>query len=435
MNDQTGLGLTARGDDLVLVTDSERVRASDLVGQSAALQAELRRLGIARAMVCSDQPADLARAIDACSATGADLYVAHTNIPAQQLSAVTASQAIEYQIGPDDRVLQVAGAGSPPASKIYMMTSGTTGAPKIAAHTLGTLLSRIRIGTAAAPDVRHGRWLLTYQPTGFAGIQVLLTALVTEGLLVAPTRRTPAGFHEAALREQITHASGTPTFWRAFLMLLSPGQLPLRQITLGGEAADQATLDRLRRMFPQARITHTYASTEAGVVFAVHDGREGFPADWLEKARPGAELRIRDGRLQIRAASSMLGYVSQSEQPKSDDGWLSTADRCEIHGDRVCIVGREDHTINVGGSKVYPATIEQFLLGLPNVAEARAYGIPNPISGNLIGAEVVLATGTDAESARPDILRRCREALPGYQVPRSLKIVDAIAVRESGKKG
>ena len=106
------------------------------------------------------------------------------------------------------------------------------------------------------------------------------------------------------------------------------------ELTLGGEASDQATLDRLTAAFPDARITHIYASTEAGVVFAVHDGREGFPADWLERPSQGAELRLQDGFLQIRTPNAMSGYVSDTGQPLLDDGWLSTADRCEVRGDR-----------------------------------------------------------------------------------------------------
>ena len=140
---------------------------------------------------------------------------------------------------------------------------------------------------------------------------------------MVPEQRTPAGFYEAARRHRVTQISATPTFWRSFLMVPSPGRSQLRQITLGGEAADQATLDRLKAAFPEARITHIYASTEAGVVYAVHDGREGFPSAWLEQPGQGVELRIRDGFLQIKTANAMRGYVTESAQPLLDDGWLS----------------------------------------------------------------------------------------------------------------
>jgi acyl-coenzyme A synthetase/AMP-(fatty) acid ligase len=203
---------------------------------------------------------------------------------------------------------------------------------------------------------------------------------------------------------------------------------------MGGEAADQATLDRVKAAFPNARITHTYASTEAGVVFAVHDGREGFPVSFLQQSAHGIQLRIRDGFLEIKTPDKMQGYVSDTAQPVLDDGWLTTSDRCDVVGDRVIIAGRADSTINVGGYKVYPLAIEKLILSQPGVAEARVYGVPNPISGALVAADVVLSPGENPTAARPRILSACREQLASFQVPRVLQFVAAIEARASGKK-
>jgi acyl-coenzyme A synthetase/AMP-(fatty) acid ligase len=253
-------------------------------------------------------------------------------------------------------------------------------------------------------------------------------------MVVAPVGRTPRGFYDAALQWAVTQISGTPTFWRSFLMAGKMSALSLRQITMGGEAADQATLDRVKAAFPSARITHTYASTEAGVVFAVHDGLEGFPASYLDQTTHGIQLRIRDGYLEIRTPNRMQAYVSENPQPLRDDGWLSTTDQCEIVGNRVFILGRADKTINVGGYKVYPLAIEKLILSQPGVAEARVYGVANPISGALVAADVVLSPGEDATAARPRLLAACRAQLASFQVPRVLKIVDAIETGASGKK-
>ena len=313
------------------------------------------------------------------------------------------------------------------------MTSGTTGVPKIAAHTLASLVSRAR-ATASHPANRAAKWLLTYQPTGFAGIQVILTAAVTKGMVVAPLERTPRGFYDAALQWGVTQISGTPTFWRSFLMAGTMSALSLRQITMGGEAADQATLDRVKAAFPSARLTHTYASAEAGVVLAVHDGLEGFPASYLGQTAHGIQVRIRDGYLEIRTPNRMQAYASEHAQPVRDDGWLSTMDQCEIVGNRVFILGRADTAINVAGYKVYPLAIEKLILSQPGVAEARVYGVPNPISGALVAADVVLSPGEDAGTARPRILAASRAQLASFQVPRVMKFVDAIETGASGKK-
>lgn len=421
----------------VVVRGAVTVTRGELMASSDELLNRLLQHRVSRVLVRSDDPVRILRALDASQRAGADLWIAHTTLPQEFLAEIVSGFGIQAVLGETDEFnageANAAGAGEPSAARVHMMTSGTTGRPKIAVHQLSALLSRVRAGARVAAN-REGKWLLTYQPTGFAGMQVMLTAVLTRGIIVDPEQRTPTGFYEAARLAAVKQISGTPTFWRAFLMVAPRGELDLRQITLGGEAIDQPTLDRVRLAFPDARVTHIYASTEAGVVFAVHDGRAGFPREWLDRPNQGVELRVRDGLLQIKTPHAMGRYASDTEQPLLEDGWLATADRCEVEGDRVLILGRQDSTINVGGSKVYPLAIEQFLLGLANVQEARVFGLKNPISGFLVAAEVVLAAGSDPEQTRIDILAACRERLPGYQVPRVLKIVDGIHVAASGKK-
>lgn len=424
--------LVARGREFV--TRGELRRRSDDLCQ------RLRRDAVARAMVVSDDPVDVLRAIDACARAETDLWVTHTSLSESMRDEIAAEFGIQLRIAAEDVALDAVGhargaaAQGPGRGRVFMMTSGTTGRPKIATHGLGSLLAKVRTG-ASLPSNRDGRWLLTYQPTGFAGVQVMLTAVLSQGLIVVPEERTPSSFVDAVRRWEVDQISGTPTFWRSFLLAAPPESIELRQITLGGEAADQGTLDRLRARFPSARITHIYASTEAGVVFAVHDGLEGFPKAWLERSVQGVELRLREGLLQIKTPNAMLGYITEATQPLLEDGWMATADRCEIVGDRVRILGRQDSTINVGGSKVYPLMLERFLLGLQGVVEAKVYGIANPISGALVAADVVLASGTDPAVAKKEILGRCRAELATYQVPRVLRVVAAIQVGISGKKG
>jgi acyl-coenzyme A synthetase/AMP-(fatty) acid ligase len=428
-----GLGLDT-GDGTALIGQGpESWSRADLSAKSGALVDAFKTFDVSRAIVVSEHPLDLVRAIDACARAGVDLYIAHTTTPAEQVDEIVKAHAIQYRIGDDDAPLATPATGRSARGHIHLMTSGTSGVPKIAAHTLASLVSRAK-ATADHPANRAAKWLLTYQPTGFAGIQVILTAAVTKGMVVAPSGRSPRGFYDAALQWSVTQISGTPTFWRSFLMAGTMSALTLRQITMGGEAADQATLDRVKAAFPSARITHTYASTEAGVVFAVHDGLEGFPTSYLEQTAHGIQLRIRDGYLEIRTPNRMQAYVSENPQPLRDDGWLSTTDQCEIVGNRVLILGRADKTINVGGYKVYPLAIEKLILSQPGVAEARVYGVSNPISGALVAADVVLSPGEDAAAVRPRLLAACRAQLAPFQVPRVLKIVDAIETGASGKK-
>ena len=90
----------------------------------------------------------------------------------------------------------------------------------------------------------------------------------------------------------MTHLSGTPSHWRKALMTSGVAAFHPQYVRLSGEIADQAVLDALRKAFPHASIGHAFASTEAGVGFAVNDGLEGFPAAMLEKADPNVVRRV-----------------------------------------------------------------------------------------------------------------------------------------------
>ena len=392
--------------------------------------------GVSRLLVQSGDARSIAAHLLAAEARGISLFLAHEHLGAEEVEAVVQAHAIEAVSISGQRLrLTAAKPAQVDGWHIYLMTSGTTNAPKVARHSLSALLGRVGrfIGDQ---NLQTARWLLTYSPTTFAGMQVILTALATGGCLIVPPSRTVPALREAAAKYGATHISGTPTFWRSLLMLCSSqSALPdLRQITLGGEAVDQKTLNRLRSAFPQARITHIYASTEAGALFSVDDGRSGFPANWLEQPGGDIWLRIQDGELHVRSPRRMEGYASPHDNPFLDDGWLRTGDLVRQDGDRIQFAGRTDTTINVGGMKVLPLEVEESLLLTEGVVEARVSGVANPIAGQLVVAEIVVEPGRDAQQVAQAAAEHARAHLAAYKVPRSIRVVDSIATSQAGKK-
>ncbi|MBZ5675071.1 MAG: fatty acid--CoA ligase family protein [Acidobacteriia bacterium] len=408
------------------------------------LKQQLADRKIQRLLLQSNDPAQIVAALVACADAHTDLVIAHDYLDRGLIDRVIEDVSVDavacQEVGHIRAVPGAGGSSEPASGKVLLMTSGTTGVPKVAAHTLDKLLDRIRATSSVESNV-GGRWLLTYQPTGFAGLQVILTACLTSGSVVIASDRTPSEFAEAVERHAVTHISGTATFWRSFLVArrgllaggsTSPGSL--RQITLGGEAVDQTLLDRLAAAFPDTRITQIYASTEGGALFAVHDQKEGFPAAWLEQGVQGSRLRVVDDELQVLSPRKMLGYASGQASPISGDGWLGTGDLVRVDQDRVRFVGRRDALINIAGSKVFPNEIETFLLSLPGITEAKVRGVPSPITGQAVLAEIVVEKGTDAEPVRRATMQSCRSQLARHKVPSMIRVLPAIEVSPSGKK-
>lgn len=317
---------------------------------------------------------------------------------------------------------------------VLIMSSGTTGVPKLAQHSIESLLGRIR---PASPDRERQRWLLTYHPSTYGGLQVLLSALIAGAELITTTNPTIARLCETALTYQPSHISGTPTFWRSFLVGLGSqaSTLQLRQITLGGEIADKHILEALSGIYPAASISHIYASTEGGALFSVRDGLPGFPARWLETGIDGIELRIREGVLQVKSARGMQRYVTQeSARVMTEDGWLITGDLAERTGDRVYFCGRKDMMLNVGGAKVRPEEVEEVLFSFSEISDARVYGIRNAITGFVLAADIVVKPGRDVNGLRAVLPGNLRSRLEAYKVPRIYNFVSSIATSEAGKK-
>ncbi len=324
-----------------------------------------------------------------------------------------------------------AGLGERVTTQWIMATSGTTGAPKLVAHSLASLCRTTKLN----PQMFPVSWALLYDHSRFAGIQVVLQSLLSGAKLTVPD-------YNMSLSEKIcffsrvdcTHASSTPTMWRNIIMLPEARAWNLRSISLGGEIADGHVLECLKKFYPNARITHIFASTEAGVGFSVTDGKQGFPASYLSSPPSGIQLKISESRLFIRNSEVQGAYVGSNACFKDHDNWVDTGDVVQEVGDRIHFVGRENGLINVGGNKVMPEVIEAALLVHPSVAGAHVFSKSNPFSGSVVAANVVLRSNDkDPLEVKKSIFNHLSQCLEAFQIPAIISIVDTIPLNSAGK--
>ena len=416
-----------------IIQDGCEMTVGQVRAQAAELEQVVRNRGWRRVALLVSRTDTMIAALAACQKCACDLLLLREDYP--KTSAIWSACQVEAVLGDNLEVIR-SYPNSPPehGGFVLLATSGTTGQPKVAVHTIAALASRIIEAKALAESAR---WLLTFHPASFAGLQVILTVVVSGSKLVAISSRSVTALAEAARSCRTTHISGTPTFWRSFLVAVSgfEREMCIQQITIGGEAVDQGTLDHLSAVFSEARVTHIYASTEAGAIFAVRDRRAGFPAAWLDSGVEGTRLRIRDQVLEILSPRPMRGYLSaDSRRNLTDDGWLVSGDVVEAVGDRVLFRGRGDNVINVGGAKVMPEEVEEVLLRHPHVREAHVYGQRNPMVGAVVCADLVLTHEMDAEVARQSIYFHATQHLENHKLPRIVRFVPIISTNAAGKK-
>jgi acyl-coenzyme A synthetase/AMP-(fatty) acid ligase len=320
-----------------------------------------------------------------------------------------------------------------------LLTSGTTGNPKLVLHTLDTLGGTLpRRPAAAARTV----WSTFYDIRRYGGLQIYLRALLSgSSLVLSSSYECVADFLARAGAAGVTHISGTPSHWRRALMSGSAARIDPEYVRLSGEIADQAVLDSLKAAYPRARVGHAFASTEAGVAFDVNDGLAGFPARFVDDGVAGIDLKVEDGTLRIRSGRIAQRYLGDAAAPLAIvDGYVDTGDMVELVDGRYLFRGRKSGVINVGGLKVHPEEVELILNADPRVALSLVRARRNPITGAVVVADVVLANGA-ADATGPaelaglsgDLLAACRRSLPAHKVPSALRFVPSLELTAAGK--
>lgn len=314
------------------------------------------------------------------------------------------------------------------ASNWYLATSGTTGKPKWIQHSLQKLTKTVNTKASS----RDLCWGLVYQPYRFAGLQVVLQSVLSGACLVDGSEGEVEQRLNIMVQAKVSALSATPSLWRQFLFSSKLATLPLQQLTLGGEIADQSLLNTLQQLFPYAKLRHIYASTEAGVAFAVTDGKAGFPRRYLDQGYYDLQLKVdQQQHLWLKGPAQ---FAPELEARVDSNGFLDTEDLVQLTAERVLFLGRASGVINVGGNKVHPEQVEQEILKVAGVAAARVYGKNSSILGQLVMAQIVASPDTDEKELVVRVTQHCQQQLQRHQLPFKIQLLSALPLAASGKQ-
>lgn len=317
-------------------------------------------------------------------------------------------------------------------TKWIIPTSGTTNIPKLVAHTFKSLT---RTSKSNIEKGSNYRWGLVFDIYRFSGIQVYLQAMLSGStLIVSENDMNISETIELFVKNDCNILSGTASFWRKILMSSNSDKLNFKVITLGGEIADQSVLKALKNKFPESKIIHIYASTEAGVGFSVHDGLAGFPIEYLDNGFGEVSFKISNNNtLMIKNKKQVQQYIGKNKLYEND-GYIDTGDIVQIKNNRAYFLGRDSGSINVGGNKVQPEEVEHILLDSGLLSAAFVYPKKNHMMGNLVCADVVLKNKSDeTKIVKAELLKYCREKMDNFKTPALIKFVDELEITQSGK--
>jgi oxalate---CoA ligase len=360
--------------------------------------------------------------------------------PAEPLIENTAASRLEKYAPPVPRENNI------PA--LLLMSSGSTGPPKLVAITQENVLhsARMTAQSLALTDTDRCLILSPFQHAmaiiaGFAG------TLLSGGTVIIPPRYVPACFHEWLAKFQPTWWSASPTVHASIVKEIRRKPLPphvtVRVIRSSGLKLPRITRRDLENLF-RVPVVETYGLTEC---FQSTATEIAFPisSDSVGKGL-GCEISIRDesgncveegksGEVCIRGANVCRGYWNNASATQAacwgewfrtgDVGWLDPCGELRLNG-------RTSDLINKGGTKIWPEHIEEAIEKLPAVAAAAVFSIPHPTYGEDIAALVVLKKGFRLTAA--DIQNYLGGSLQQPSIPTAIQLHDAIALNAQGKK-
>ena len=347
---------------------------------------------------------------------------------------------------------------------VVIFTSGTTGQAKAASIPFRSLESSARTIAKGLGVGAEGRSLASPPRTP----QVTFVALAHMGGLLAtqtswsvgkPFLFVPKFDADTAFalieRFQLTTLAMTPAM--VFDLAYAPGErsiAPVKSVSCGTAPLPESTRLAFERRYG-APILRNYGQTEftGAIAFERYDdvkaGRRpplsvGRVADGVEVRIVGegdVELPFGDvGEIWARGGSSMAGYLGADGAPKTgreaakmgEEGWIATGDLGTLDADGfVAIVGRSRDLMICGGFNVYPAVVEAAVNEVPGVLDCAVAGRNDERLGEVPVVAVVAEAG--ANLALEPLRTALRTRLAGYELPRDLRIIEAIPRTANGK--
>ena len=191
-------------------------------------------------------------------------------------------------------------------------------------------------------------------------------------------------------------------------------------------------------------VSQAYGIIEIGLPIINYDKSNEHP-DAVGFALPDYIVEILDekgnvlepnkiGHLAIKGPGMFDAYLNPPLKRNEvlENGFFLTADYASksIEG-LIKVEGRQLSMINVSGNKVFPEEVEGVLETIPEIKQARIIGVPHPLMGQVVQAEIVLHTGTYIDSE--EVLTYCRKRLSTFKIPQKLVIVNSLPMTGSGK--
>ena len=319
-----------------------------------------------------------------------------------------------------------------------LFTTGTTGAPKGVVLTHQNLAAAARNINEYIGNTEDDIELLALPVSHSFGLGRLRCVLSKGGTIVllgsfANVKR----FFIAMETNHVTGFGMVPASWQ-FLKRMSRDKIcnyadQLHYIEIGSSFMPIEEKQQLNEWLPKTRICMHYGLTEASrsAFMEFHEYANNLSS--IGKPAPNTDIQIIDGEICVKGEHVTQSYWNESPERIAQDfhgDYFRTGDSGwkDENGD-IYIKGRIKEMINVGGEKVSPMEVEDYLNAIPQILESACCALHDEVMGEVVEAFVV---EKDPISDK-EIMAIIRPQLENYKWPKKIVRVDAIPKTSSGK--
>jgi O-succinylbenzoic acid--CoA ligase len=322
-----------------------------------------------------------------------------------------------------------------------MYTSGTTGYPKGVRQTAGNHVSSAMSSVLNLGLSENDVWLCTMPLFHISGFSILVRSLLY-GMEVRLYDKFDATKAAEEIRTgSVTRMSVVSVMFDKILRKLEEESAmahpTFKSMLAGGGSVPVDYLKRAQKL--GIPVLQTYGMTETSSQTATLTA-----ADAIRKMGSAGkplffnQIKIKDalspgdrGEVYIRGPHVTPGYIGRfSDHSPLVDGWLATGDIGYLDNEGyLYIIDRRSDLIISGGENIYPAEIENVLVGHPKVLEAGVCGKEDDEWGSVPVAYIV----TSGEVTVEELEAFCLERLARYKVPKEIQFVDYLPRNASNK--
>lgn len=330
---------------------------------------------------------------------------------------------------------------------IYLMTSGSTGQPKIAIISQAAMRFRLDLEILHFSLNEDDRVLISTPIYHSLGIRILLTGLYSGMTVVLLRGFTPETWLNEIQAHQITYTITVPSQISQIVEAIGDdidgGREKMRSIRtiMSTSAYLPGNMKTAFLKLVSGRFLNFLASSETEFMVWSDCSWEDTKGDLLGIPFPGVDIKLLDG--DTFAAPGQTGEILCSSQQQFTEYYRNPYLSQQSHwkqyyrtGDlgvfdnqgRLHYAGRKKDTIICSGVNIIPRDVEDALLKHPHISECVAFGIPHEKYGEILA---VLVSGSEINES--EIKRYCLKHLAIHQQPRRIFLCDQLPRNEMGK--